>query len=503
MNLDVHQLLTIDVDAEIRKLSEAELGGPWQIPAELVRRSLRARATRVDVELQRGTLRITDDGAAPLDAVIEALGCLLERSRGPAARHRALLELEAHGEVGLVALAGLKWRGLRLVCDGAERLCRGEVHVRPVPARGVVVELEEPVLDRAQAKRWLEVALRFTGAAAVGVDGAELARGSQDAIVSAPLQPPVAGTVALLRSTEPARVWFLRWGVVATHATLPDVTGVEAAIELGEQAKGQVGAGELRHAFKHELLEVEAQAIELQISAAAQIGGLEPGDRSMLRMMLLSSAKVAKSAAVRRVKMLPALFGPSHAHEWTSIEQLLHYGLGKSVLAVDTEARAANAVTQAPIFVLSPAERARLSQLFAVAFAPPPSGGVAGPLLSLMGLAESGARVARAAAGAVQGAWQKAVPLAQQTDAERAALETFRSAVGASSRSAFKAVELCEGDGAPRLRAKTKTLVLPRANADVAAAVALVARDPSWAYTALTALLGGAAMPPSALRGRS
>jgi len=499
MNLDVEQLLTIDVDAEIRKLSEAELGGPWQIPAELVRRSLRAGATKVDVDLMKGALRISDDGAALADASLDALKCLLHESRGPAARHRALLELEEAGEVGLVSLVGLTWRGLRIVCDGVERLRAGQAQLHEAPRQGVLIELEGVFLDRAKAKKWLETAVRFSPASIV-LDGAEVPRGSGDAILEAALEKPVEGSVALLRTDEPARVWLLRWGVVATHAILQGTTGIEAAIELGERAKGQVGAGELRHAFRNELGEVEAQAIELAIGAAAELGKLHPEDRAKVRMMLLSSAKVAKSPEVRRVKMLPALYGPSHAHEWTSIDQLLHHATGKTALAVDDEARAANAVTQAPLFVLSPAERARLSQLFGVTFAPPPSGGVAGPLLSLKGLAESGARVARAAAGAVQGAWQKAVPVEQQTDAERAALEVFMGAASGSGRRPFKAVELCEGDGAPHVKARTKTLMLPRRNADVAAAVALVAADPSWAYTALTALLGGSVMPPSALR---
>ncbi|MBL8952701.1 MAG: hypothetical protein JNK82_18115 [Myxococcaceae bacterium] len=502
MNVDVAELLTIDVEAEIRKLAEAELGGPWQVPAELVRRSLRAGATRVDVELAGSSLRVSDDGPAIADASLEALRGLLDVAAAPSARHRALLELEGQGEVGLVALAGLQRRTLRIVCDGAERLRAGDPKVRPVPARGAVIELEGVGLDRAQAKRWLEVAVRFSPASVV-LDGVELERGAANAVVEAKLEAPVAGTLALLRSDEPARVWLLRWGVVTTHAMLPGTTGVEAAVELGERGQRQVGAGELRAAFKRELAEVEAQAIELAIATASALDPREPEDRMKVRAMLLASAKVAKSAEVRRVKMLPALYGPSHAREWSSIDQLLHHAQGKSVLAVDTEARAANAVTQAPIFVLSPAERARLSQLFGVAFAPPPSGGVAGPLLSLKGLAESGARAARAAAGAVQGAWQKAVPVEDQTEAERAALEVFKSAVQTSSRKPFNAVELCEGDGAPHVKGRSKTLMLPRGNAEVAAAVALVSADPSWAYTALTALLGGVTMPPSALRARS
>lgn len=501
MNVDVEQLLTIDVDSEIRKLAEAELGGSWQIPAELVRRSLRAGAGRVDVSFEARGVRITDDGPPIEDASIEALAALFEPSRGPAVRHRALLDLERAGEVGLISLVGLEARGLRIVCEGVERLRRGAPKGTSLPRRGVIIEAEGAVLDFTRAKKWLEVALRFAPAA-VTLDGVELPRGSKDAIVDATLQPPLEGTVALVRSAETARVWMLRWGVVATHTTLPGGFNVEASIELGERGKGQVGAGELREAFKPELVELEDQAVELALATAAEMGKLEPADRQKLRMLLLNSASLAKSAPVRKVKMLPALYGPTQALEWSSIDQLVHHGADKSVLAVDDEAKAANAVTQQPIYVLSPAERARLSQLFGVSFAPPPVGVKGGAVFSFKGFAESSARVARAAAGLVAGTWQKALPLEALTEEEREALKLFRAAATSSKRPAFTEVEICDGDGPAVLRAKTKKLVLPRSNADVAAAVKAVAKDPAWAYPALTMLLGGAAMPSSVVRDR-
>ena len=45
----IDELLTIDAESELRKLAEATLEGPWQAPAELVRRALAAGARRVDV----------------------------------------------------------------------------------------------------------------------------------------------------------------------------------------------------------------------------------------------------------------------------------------------------------------------------------------------------------------------------------------------------------------------------------------------------------------------
>lgn len=500
MNLDVDQLLTIDVESEIRKLAEAELGGSWQVPAELVRRAVRARAARVDVDLGRHAVRVADDGA-PLDGeTVRALQVLLNPDMAAGARHRALLELERKSEVGLIALAGLPRTGLRIVSDGVERLRLGQPRASDLPRQGTVIEVDGATLDAGEARTWLQVAVRFAPASVV-LDGAELSRGAKDAIIEVPLVEPVQGTLALTRSAETARVWLLRWGVVATHTVLPAGLSVEAAVELGERSTRQIGAGELREAFKPELQAVEAQALELALAAAGQMPRLEPADRERVRLLLLGSPKLSRLPAVRRVKMLPALYGPTHALEWTSIDQLLHHAAGKSALAVDTHARAASAVTQQPIFVLSAAERTRLQQLFGVSFAPPPAAVRGGPLFSLRGLFESAERLGRALAGTVVAGWRRPLTDEALTEAERRALAVFRHAAAQpGKRTVFSHVDLCEGEGAPFVRLRARRLVLPRRNREVIAAVAAVSRDESWAYPALVALLGGAGLPASAVR---
>ena len=50
-SVDLRELLRIDIEAELRKLTVAQLPGPWQLPAELVRRAIRAGASEIDVEL--------------------------------------------------------------------------------------------------------------------------------------------------------------------------------------------------------------------------------------------------------------------------------------------------------------------------------------------------------------------------------------------------------------------------------------------------------------------
>ncbi|MBV1861815.1 MAG: hypothetical protein KUG77_25570, partial [Nannocystaceae bacterium] len=59
--IDLDALLTIDVGSELRKLSSAQLQGPWQIPAEIARRGLRGRATKIEIRTRRNSIDVTDD----------------------------------------------------------------------------------------------------------------------------------------------------------------------------------------------------------------------------------------------------------------------------------------------------------------------------------------------------------------------------------------------------------------------------------------------------------
>lgn len=59
--IDVSGLLTIDVASELRKLSLAQIQGPWQLPSELVRRALRDGATQVEVDLARHKAEVRDN----------------------------------------------------------------------------------------------------------------------------------------------------------------------------------------------------------------------------------------------------------------------------------------------------------------------------------------------------------------------------------------------------------------------------------------------------------
>ena len=112
--VDLRELLRIDIEAELRKLTVAQLQGPWQMPAELVRRAVRAGASEIDVKLGRGSCSIRDDGpplpveqlrelaampTRPRAAVFSALDYLCERLGLPAERRAQILHHAARAAI--------------------------------------------------------------------------------------------------------------------------------------------------------------------------------------------------------------------------------------------------------------------------------------------------------------------------------------------------------------------------------------------------------------------
>ncbi|MBL8970373.1 MAG: hypothetical protein JNK56_07325, partial [Myxococcales bacterium] len=123
-SVDLRDLLRIDIEAELRKLTVAQLQGPWQMPAELVRRAVRAGAGEIDVSLGRSGCTVRDDGPPLPDAQLRDLATMLDPAAPAERRHQALLALEAAGGLALLALAGLGATQLDLRARGGGTLRR-------------------------------------------------------------------------------------------------------------------------------------------------------------------------------------------------------------------------------------------------------------------------------------------------------------------------------------------------------------------------------------------
>ena len=508
--IDVRALLTIDVDSELRKLSGAQLQGPWQIPAEAVRRALRSNAGDVDVRLGRHQATIADDGTGIPGELLQTMAVLLDRERPAQERHVALTTLEASGELVLLALAGLPCR-LRIESSHAgQRVClvhhegkRPRLHTDPVSAvRGTEITVSSAALDRRQCAEWIASAARFAPGT-VHVDGKPVAAGFQHALASTSLRPPLSGQVAVTAQGETAHVWLLEHGLVTGHVTLPDTPPFEAAVELGS------GAHDLSAARVRDLFSAQAEDLVDQMVALLLELGRHPSARA--EPVRARVARLVLEAARKRLRLDELVTIP--------ILRATEDGAPTTLALVDIR-RAAQpdssgahvvpalypsqkpehfALGSAPVLIVDPIERSRIAELMNVRFRPPDPKQSSRSVASIVRRAadRSSRAVARALVLLRHPIRRPALPDAQLDPRELALLVALRTALSESIRG----VDMCAGRGPVRhLGTARPRLLLPRGNSDVRASVDAYARNPTWLYPITLTLLGGRELPPRELR---
>ncbi len=514
--IDVSRLLTIDVASELRKLTDAQLQGPWQLPAELVRRAIRGKARRVEVSLGRQLVSVRDDGEGLDENVLRQLGVLLDEGRDASARHGALIELERAGALALLALVGLEPARLRLVTSAATgaRVLEyerggGAPRLRdfapPAPA-GTVLELYGARLDRSRARSWLTSVCRFSPADIV-LDGRPVPRGFSDAFSRVTLREPLAGALAIAREGDDARAWLLQDGVVSTHVTVTPAPCFEAAVEMGSMVAHDASAASLRDSIERQLDELIGQGIDHLIELGKRSQALAPTVRERVTQLLLQAARQRHRSA--EIARLPLFRGferddsgaPQSAwFDLLSIRAAVEQDAGeRTVTALFPEQDPIQYAVGSRTFVLDEAERSLLSELLGLRFRQPRrrEGTLAWGRLTL-----AAARRLLQLGDSVMGAlWRKsAVDEEELTPAEHRFLQILRSALGGQRTAGQPVREVCLCEGKGRARCTGQTLWLPRENADVRACVEAVAADPSWAYPALLSLLDGRALPSAHAR---
>lgn len=491
--LDVGELLTIDVAAEVRKLSQAQLEGNWQIPSELARRALAAGATRVAVRVARGAFEVEDDGA-PIGAdLLASLALVLDRASAPAARHGALIALERAGALALLAIGGLGGARLRVKVAGAsgtiafDAAAGGAVERGSGRAGGTRIEVLSPDLDAARTRVSLAASCRFAPVA-ITVDGRPLPRGFADSVLDAGIAAPLPGRVSLPRAdAQNATVWLLVNGVVAAHLSSPGVAPHEAAVEAGALLPGaDRSASALREAVEP-LLPALAGAAAAELLREAARGPVPAASRAPLRRLVLEVARthdnaLAPARALRAFTTVDAR-GDALDASLDELESAMRTG-GGSVLALFPSQDPRGFLFEGRAWILDATERARLAKVFAIAFRPPPprprSGGFGARVRAML----AGAR--RLASGV---AWTLtfAKPIAEKdlTEAEQNLITAMKDA-GVSAR-------FLAGSGFARVSGGI--LHLPRANVVVRDAVHAVANNRASTYPALLALAEGRVVP--------
>jgi hypothetical protein len=514
--IDVSNLLTIDVESELRKLTQAQLQGPWQLPAELIRRALRGGATLVDLQIQRTRITAEDDGLGVSRATLEHLAALLDPQRDQADRHAALAELERVGALSLLAIAGLGASSLEIVTpgqtpeepgwtlrwrSGAAQPEQGWVrrYTAPGPEK-TRVEVRGAKLDRSRARRWVEHVARFTRAA-IMLDGRDVATGFEDSLSVNELREPLSGRISIPREGEVARLWLLLDGVLTAHLTIPDAPCFEAVVETRRLAPSGSTAANLRDVIAPHVDLILEQCIEHLIALGERGPGLPVATRTRVSQLLLQAARRRVHAGT--IARLPLFHGvemdgAQRFFDLLSLRQSVVEEAGERVLSALFPDQDPEVFTsQGRIFILDERERSLLGELLDLQFRPPQRRELRSSTWRRFGqalrsgLAFRGADL-RFALGEIFGGRRVELSESEMTEAERTCIAALR--LHAEERE----ICLCEGTGP--VRSSARRLVLPRGSTAVEACVQVVSRDPSWAYPALLALLDGRDYPKRARR---
>lgn len=106
MKTDMMELLSIDADAHLQKLTAHMFPSPELLPVELVRSALKRRAATISIEVRADRLTISDDGDGVGSAEWQALACLGDTRQNAAAREKSLALIQdlAHPGIGLLAV---------------------------------------------------------------------------------------------------------------------------------------------------------------------------------------------------------------------------------------------------------------------------------------------------------------------------------------------------------------------------------------------------------------
>jgi hypothetical protein len=513
-DIDIGRLLTIDVESELRKLSQAQLQGPYQIPAEFVRRAVRNGASEIDVQLGRHRARIVDDGAGIDPALLQWTAVLLDGRRPNTERHTALTVLESSGELALLAVAGLSPRAVTIdaAFNGQRHLLEFAAGRPPrlqtgmAGGKGCSVSIEANGLERRACAEWLADAAKFAPAA-IRVDAKLIPHGFSHAFAIAELAAPLRGRLAIPFEGETAHAWLLEHGIVTGHVAIPEAPCFEAAIELGT-ADGDLSAARVREAMQPHVPMLVDQAVSVLVRVADQAGGMpEPARARLARLVLQAARKQLRTQEVTHAAVFRIADG--EGERWIDIAGLQAASQrdpsgARILLALYPGQRPERYTLGAtPVLIADEAERSMLSELLQARFRPPD---------------------ARDARESLRGVWHRGVDIVGRALAragdlvrhplrgrpvddellpleEHELLKELRLHLGRDPHRSVEGITMCAGAGPiRRTRGGTPTLLLPRRNPAVLACVRAIAQDRRWAYPVYLALLEGYGLPPDELR---
>lgn len=521
MRIDVSSLLSIDVDAELRKLSQAQLQGPWQLPTELVRRAKAAQATQVHVQLHRHRIHVSDDGEGIPAHVLEQLVILLDTRKDALQRHQALTYLESHGAFALLALAGFILNEFHLETFSRAEIFRFRYRPDHPPefariansptgqAIGTTITIHHLHVHLSKARSWLIHACRFTPGH-ITLHHKPINQGFSSYLASVKLsqqstlnsQHTLTGALGLRGDEEQAMIWLLQYGVLTGHMTSHKVPSIDAILDFVTPHGQIASAADLRAQAEALLTPLHQEFMNFILRMAKQLPQLPQTLQSrMTRQVVQVLDHYPRYPELIQIPLFPTV---GTSPRWLSVAEIRNLAevdsqgqLIVSALYPEQHRQNLSYLTEyATLVILDSASRSRLNELFTLNFRAPPQ--------------QKQRRIM----------WQKLIdgfahwrnfslfgkayqPLADDelSAQEQHFLADLRIFANRSPHEIHHEIYFCRGSGAARLlRGRTYRLLIPRNNPTLQACQrAYQKHGKAWLYPAYLSLLEGQELPPPSL----
>jgi len=291
-------LFAIDVAAEVRTLCDAQIQGPWQVPAEIVRLANARGAARVEIDRIRGGFCFRCDGVlADLEELTD-LARVFDADAPRMRRQAAIARVESAGLSALLWATGLQGARLGLVARTGGGSNRLEARGARVALRVDEVETGSPStiltwrcrgLGSRRAIAWLRTALRFVPIP-VEICGRPVERGFADGLYRMRIADPLPGELALTVSGDAPTLWLLEHGVLSARAVVPGFPAFSAAVEMSRQAPAGSNADVLRAEANPHLESLIDEAVRMMLLLVDRLPSVDEMVRKRLTTLLLRSA---------------------------------------------------------------------------------------------------------------------------------------------------------------------------------------------------------------------
>jgi len=475
-----HDLFGIDVAAEITTLCAAQLQGPWQVPAEIVRLANARGAARVEIERRGRGIEIRCDGVLATLSELQGLMEIMDEGADARRRQAAVAEMESAGLSVLLWALGLAGARLRMsVRSGGGTVSlssrRGYIDLDVDHSRTglpqTIMMWRCRGLSVRRAVSWLKTAVRFVPIP-VCVLGRQVDRGFRDGLYRMRIRMPVEGELAVTSSGEAASLWLLEKGVLSARAIIPGFPPFSAAIEMSETVPAGASADELRQSAGPFLEDLIDEAARMLILLVDRLPTVDEPIRARLTTLLLRFAV----RGIRRDQILAAkvirvrrgsrrwMESPREVAGWADKDR----GVLRAIDPADTGkggTRLVEATTE---------ERALLSELLELRIervADTNRAGLGPRLGSLM-----------------RRAWRRILGMVGPAVIAESELTLEERALVNAWAGADLELALCAGMGAMRRRGSA--VILGRDRAEVRAAARVVAGSDEWVYPAILVAAG-------------